>query len=67
MQTWPRAELCLDKGGKKSSSSLTEIPISVLCHRRDHKFEGVSAQLRDVNIGTFIKHSAKKIMSGPYK
>lgn len=49
-------------GKKNSSSCLTKLPISVLLHRRDHNFEGISAQLRDVNIGTFIKHSSKKIM-----
>lgn len=67
MQPWPRTEQCLDESGKNSSNCLTELPITVLLHRRDHTFEGISAQLKDVNTGTFIKHSSEKIMSGSQK
>lgn len=55
--------LSIRVGEKKNSGNcLTELPISVQLQRRDHKLEGNSAQLRDVNIGSFRKHNSKKIM-----
>lgn len=49
MQLWPRTEQYLDESGKNSSNCLMELPITVLLHRRDHTFEGILAQLKDVS------------------
>lgn len=37
-QTWPRTEQCLGETGKNSSNCITELPITVLMHRRSHTF-----------------------------
>lgn len=68
MQTCLRIKPCPNMSGKNSSSCLTELPISVLLHGRDHKLEGVSAQLKGGKHRHFYKTQLKENnTSGPFK